>query len=92
MTREQAKICKNILKYKRVNKILRRSKLNDYDDICSILNYVHFETTDDDDFVIFLPTKLIEEYERYQRETFYPRISLLISICALIVSIIALIR
>ena len=92
MTKEQMEICKIIIKYNKLEDILRKSHIEDY---CAlqekfyprILDFSDYEF--EDDTIVYLTNELLEEYEKQKDEIFYHRWPLIISVIALIVSIFA---
>lgn len=97
MTKQQYKICKIIRKYKYESKILKRLNSDDFQDISDVeieLLPFHLEIdyyTDPDNSVVQLTTPLIEELEKREIENMRANLPIAISICSLIISIVALI-
>lgn len=90
MTKQQVKICKIILRYKTLNKILQKANLEDWEELQMSFKPWMLEESDPDEkgnTVITLNNKLLEEFENRRNELFYKRIPLILSIVALIVSI-----
>lgn len=90
MTNRQTKICKIILRHKTLGKILKKSHIKDYlalqEEFCpGSLEFSDFEF--EDDTHVSLEKLFLEEFENQQREIFYKRIPLFISICAIVIAL-----
>lgn len=95
MTKRQRKICKNILRYKNLNKVLQKCKISDYIEIQDILGPGNLDFSDnemDENTELFLEDALIEELERHRWTIFRECFTWLLSLGAIIISIIALFR
>lgn len=95
MTNKQAKICKAVRKYKTLGRIIPKSGVSDYMELqeClgpGMLEFSDFDMTDDT--VVTLCDQLTEELENRGRATFREVFTWILSICAIIISIIALFR
>lgn len=90
MTKYQAKICRIILRHKRLDKILRKAHIDDWEDLQSCFNDWQLEESDPDEkgyTYVSMRNDLVEEFEFLQRDIFYKRIPLFISIGAVIISL-----
>mgnify|MGYP000151087471 CR=1 FL=1 len=68
MTKYQRKVCKYISKYKKLNVILKKSKINDYLELQYKFDKYKLDFSDDkmdDKTEVYLPDDLIEEMEKY---------------------------
>ena len=94
MNRKQIKLCKNIQKYKRLNIILKKTKLTDYTDLQVELplNAIHFSNIAmDETTFVTLTDETIEEIERYNDENFDKRITQFLATVGAITGIVSLI-
>lgn len=90
MTKEQMKICKNIIRHKNLKDILRKSHIEDYYALQEkfkpgLLDFSDYDF--EDDTVVSLTDELLEEYEQQKDKTFYRRGPFIVSIIALIIAI-----
>lgn len=95
MTNRQAKLCKIIRKEKRLNRILSKGHVSDYMELQEIFGPGCLMFSDDgmdENTEVTLVDELVEELEDRERTTFREWFSLVLSICAIIISIIALFR
>lgn len=93
MTNRQVKICRNIQKYKHLERIISKSNVTDYMELQEafepgMLCFSDYDMTDKT--VVTLNDYLLEEYENRIRSTFREWLTLALSICAIIISLIAL--
>ena len=73
MTNRQAKLCKDIIRYKKLDKVLRRNKDIDYLDLQDILGPRNLDFSDssmDENTEVFLREELRDQYEQHQRYHF----------------------
>lgn len=95
MTNRQAKLCKIILRHQNLPAILKKSKISDY-----LAFQYEFEPGDldfsntemDDTTIIKLSNHILAEYEERRRTIWDQKITRILSIIAIIISIIALFR
>lgn len=95
MTNRQAKICKAVRKYKTLGRIIPKSGVSDYLELQECLGPGMLDFSDDDmtdETVVILSDQLLEELEGRDRATFRETFTWVLSICAIIISIIALFR
>lgn len=95
MTNEQAKICKIILRYKTIGRINKKMNIPEYLNIQDYFEPGMLDFSDHrltDDTVVILSNQLMEELEERGRAAFRSAFTWILSICALIISIIALFR
>ena len=95
MTNKQAKICKAVRKYKTLGRVLQKSGVADYIELQECLGPGMLEFSDFDmteDTVVTLCDQLMEELEDRGRASFQNVFTWVLSICAIIISIIALFR
>ena len=93
MVRKKMKICKNIIKYKKLGKILQKSHIPDYLSLQEefepgALDFSDYEF--ENDTIVYMTDDLLEEYEEQKDATFYRRGPFIISIISLIMSVFAL--
>lgn len=73
MTNRQAKLCKEIIRYKKLGKVLRRNKDIDYLELQDILGPENLDFSDsrmDENTVVTLTEPLRDQYERHRRSDF----------------------
>ena len=73
MTNRQAKICRQIIRYQKLNEVLRRNKGIDYLDLQDILGPGNLDFSDncmDENTEIALTEKLRDQYEQHRRISF----------------------
>ena len=90
MTKEQIKICKIIIKNKNLKDVLLKSHIEDYYSLQEKFSPGLLDFSDYDfenNTVVNLTDELLEEYEKQKDEIFYRRWPFIISIIALIVSV-----
>ena len=93
MTRRQISILRKIHKYKNLNKIIKKTKVDDYLDLqLSIsenpLIYISFSDDNmDDETEIYLTSTSVELLEKRNRDLFWKILSALISIAAIAATI-----
>lgn len=95
MTNKQVKICKAVRKYKKLGRIIQKSGVSDYIDLQISLgpDMLIFSDSDmTDDTVVMLCDEPLEELENRDRAAFQNAFTWVLSVCAIIISIIALFR
>lgn len=95
MTNRQRKICRNVLRYKKLNKVLKKSGISDYNEIQDMLGPGNLDFSDnnmDENTEIFLENNCIEELERHRWTIFRECITWVLSLCAIAISLISLFR
>ena len=95
MTNRQYKLCRIILKKKQLDKILRYSKVSDYLDLQYEFEPGSLDFSDlemNATTTVTLSNQMLEEYEERSRRDIQQRVSLILSIIAIVISIIALFR
>lgn len=93
MTNNQKKLCKIIVKEKYLNRILSTSGIKDYLDLqyCFEPNMLDFSDYEmNENTIVTLTTPLLEEFEKECRNSFREWFTWILSICAIIISIISL--
>lgn len=94
MTNKQAKICKKVVKHKRLDIILKETGISDYialqDEL--IPGVLLFDDIEDEKTTVELSNELLEEYEERKRRIVDMRITRILSVLAIIISFIALFR
>ena len=73
MTKRQAKLCKEIIQYKKLGEVLRRNKDIDYLELQDILGPENLDFSDsrmDENTVVTLTEPLRDQYERHRRSDF----------------------
>lgn len=94
MTNKQAKICKKVVKHKRLDIILKETGISDYialqDEL--IPGVLLFDDIEDEKTTVALSNELLEEYEERKRRIVDMRITRILSVLAIIISFIALFR
>ena len=73
MTNRQAKLCKEIIRYKKLDEVLRRNKGIDYLDLQDILGPGNLDFSDssmDENTEVALSEELRGQYEQHQRSNF----------------------
>ena len=73
MTNRQAKLCKEIIQYKKLGEVLRRNKDIDYLELQDILGPENLDFSDsrmDENTVVTLTELLRDQYERHRRSDF----------------------
>lgn len=94
MTKQKAKICKKVIKYKKLNIILKKAGISDYIELQKILGpgNIQFLDIEDDATEVFLSESLVEELEQRRQKMIDVWVTRILAILALVVSIIALFR
>lgn len=95
MTKRQIQVCKVIRKYRYLKPILDKSRISDYQELQETLvpGSILFSDSDmPDQTEVTLADHVLEQLEEYQKRTVDTWITRGLSICALIVSVIALFR
>lgn len=95
MTNKQAKVCKAVRKYKTLGRIIPKSGVSDYMELQECLGPGMLDFSDDDmtdETIVTLCDQLLEELEDRGRATFREVFTWALSICAIIISIISLVR
>lgn len=95
MTNKQMKLCKIIRKEKLLTRILSKSGVPDYNELQYEFDRNALEFSDsnmDDQTTVALGARLLEELEERERSALRERVTWILSICAIIISIIALFR
>lgn len=95
MTKRQRKVCRNVLRYKNLNKVLQKSGISDYIEIQEFLGPGVLDFSDDnmdDNTELFLNDACIEELERHRWSICRDCTTWVLSLCAIIISLIALFR
>jgi len=94
MTNRQAEICKAVVKHKRLDIILEETGIPDYIVLQQELGNgcLVFDDIEDDETEVTLCNELQEEFEERKRRTVDVWITRLLSIAAIIISVIALFR
>lgn len=94
MTNRQAKICEKVVKYKRLDIILKKAKISDYIVLQEELGPggLLFEDIDDDETEVTLSNELQEELETRHRRIVDVWVTRFLSVVAIIISVIALFR
>lgn len=95
MTNKQIKLCKLIQKEKYLNRILSKGNVSDYIALQEFIGPGRLMFSDenmDEETIVSLDNSLIEILEERARTVFRERFTWALSICALIISIIALFR
>lgn len=95
MTNKQALVCKCILKYRYLNRVLSKSGIRDYLELQDIIptKYLVFSDINmDDNTQIELQGDLLAEYEERKRTFLNIRFAQAMSILSFIISVIALIK
>lgn len=90
MTKEQMKICKIIIRHKTLGDILQKTRIEDYYALQEKFPPGSMDFSDYDfenDTIVTLNDNTLEEYEKQKDVMFYHRWPLVISIIALIMSI-----
>lgn len=93
MTNRQRRICKNILRYKNLNKVLEKSKISDYMEIQEIMGPGALDFSDynmDENTEIFLEDAYIEEVERHHSRMIDVWFTRIMALAALVISIFAM--
>lgn len=93
MTNYQYKICRVIVRHKRLGKILAKVRVGDYLDLQLVLDTDALTFADDnfdDNTLVGLSTKWTEDFENHRRGQFDRRFTNVIAILALIISAISL--
>ena len=73
MTNRQAKLCKEIIQYKKLGEVLRRNKDIDYLELQDILGPENLDFSDsrmDENTVVTLTELLRDQYEQHHRSDF----------------------
>lgn len=95
MTKRQIQVCKVIRKYRYLKPILKKSRISDYMELQEFLDPGAILFSDGDmldQTEVILADHVLEQLEEYQNRTIDTWITRGLSICALIVSVIALFR
>ena len=95
MTKRQIQVCKVIRKYRYLKPILEKSRISDYMELQESLDPGAILFSDGDmldQTEVILADHVLEQLEEYQERTVDTWITRALSICALIVSVIALFR
>lgn len=95
MTKRQRRICRIIIKKKRLPLILEKSGITDYLELQEEIGPNNLDFSDcrmDENTVVTLENVLIEELEAYQWNIFRSCFTWALSVCALVISLIALFR
>ena len=95
MTKRQIQVCKVIRKYRYLKPILKKSRISDYMELQESLGPGAILFSDGDmldQTEVILADHVLEQLEEYQNRTIDTWITRGLSICALIVSVIALFR
>ncbi len=93
MTNYQYKICRIIVRYKHLGKILAKVRVGDYLDLQLVLDVDALTFADDnfdDNTLVGLSTKWTEDFENHRRGRFNRRFTNVIAVLALIISAISL--
>lgn len=93
MTNQQARICKKVLKYKKLGLIITKSGLSDSNELQDILGPMNIEIsgyTAQSDSDVTLSPALIEELEQRRSKCFDTWFTRILSIIAIFISVIAL--
>ena len=94
MTNQKARICRKVVKYKKLDVILEKTGIADYITIQEVLGpgALSFADIEDDQTEVYLSDALLEELERRHRRAVDVWITRILSVAAIIISIIALFR
>ena len=93
MTNEQAKLCKIIMRYKKLTVILKKSGVPNYLDLQEILGPKNIDFSDtqmNDNTIVTLENPIIEELEQRRSRSIDHLFTRTLSIMAIIISVIAL--
>ena len=95
MTRRQRRICKNVLRYKKLNKVLKKSRVSDYIEIQDILgpgNLIFSDDNMNDETTITLDNPFVEDLEQHDWTIFRECFTWILSLIAITISLVALFR
>ncbi|MEE0252064.1 MAG: hypothetical protein UEE41_01545 [Acutalibacteraceae bacterium] len=95
MTDRQIKICSKILRYKKLGAILKKTKIKDYRALQDEFkpNSLNFSDTAINDETLVSPcNELRDEFDNFRRKNIHVYIAEILSVIAIIVSVISLIK
>ena len=95
MTNRQAFVCKCVLKYRNLNRILSKAKVSNYLELQNIIppEYLTFSDINMDEHTeVELQGDFLAEYEERIRMLFDLRLAQVLSVLSLVISIIALLK
>lgn len=93
MTNKQYKLCKIILRKKKLSAVIDAAKLQDENDILNVIGVgkVDFENIDDEDAcIVILSESTVEEYEKRRSDAIKFAVSIGIALGSLITGIVAI--